>query len=399
MAGYRLLIVNHAVEIGGAERVLLRLLDHMDRGLFEPALACPHEGPLVREMSKRGIAVYLGFPAPRLLGVRRKSIGGNLRKVLAYPYDMVLTVLGLTRLIRREGFDLVFTNSAKGDIYGSLAGWLAGRPVVWRLHDMVTAEAFNRLNIWLFKTFASLFARKVLAVSEAVKEALAAQGVKKDKIKVVYNGIDLEGTAGTAAREEVRKRWGVAAQAPLAGMVGRLVDWKGPDYFIEAAALVAEEIPEARFMLVGAAIFGDEGFVDTLKGMVNELGLEEKVIFTGFREDVPDIIGCMDLLVHASILPDPLPTVLVEAMAQGKPVVAASGGGVGEIVEHGVTGMVVPARDARAMAEAVTDLLCHPDKAKAMGEAGLRRTADIFNIERTTAEMERELLEVLSREE
>jgi len=396
LARYRFLIVNHAVEMGGAERVLLRLLDRMDRELFEPALACPHEGPLVKEMRDRDIAVYLGYPASRLLEVRRKSVGREWSKVIAYPYDMTLTVLKLARLIRKGGFDLVFTNSAKGDIYGSLAGWLAGVPVVWRLHDIVTTEAFSRLNIWFFKTFASLFARKVLAVSGAVKDALAAQGVKEDKIKVVFNGIDLEGVARPAVKEEVRAEWRVAADAPLAGMVGRLVDWKGPDYFIEAAAVVSEEIPQARFMLVGAAIFGEKGFVDDLEDMTVRLGLEDKVIFTGFREDVSDIMTAMDLLVHASILPDPLPTVLVEAMSLGIPVVAAAGGGVEEIVEDGVTGIVVAPRDREAMARAMIEILSHPDQAIGMGEAGLRRAADLFDIEKTTRQMEAELLEVLS---
>ena len=124
---YRMLIVNHAVEMGGAEMVLLSFLDHMG-GACEPALACPHEGPLVKEMRDRGIAVYLGYPAARLLDVRRRSVGREWSRVIAYPYDMTLTVLKLARLIRKGGFDLVFTNSAKGDIYGSLAGWLRECP-------------------------------------------------------------------------------------------------------------------------------------------------------------------------------------------------------------------------------------------------------------------------------
>jgi glycosyltransferase involved in cell wall biosynthesis len=178
--------------------------------------------------------------------------------------------------------------------------------------------------------------------------------------------------------------------------VGRLVDWKGPDYFIKAAAEVAKEVPEASFMLVGAAIFGDESFVEGLKSMVSRLDLEERVIFTGFRGDVSEIMGSMDLLVHASILPDPLPTVLIEAMAQGKPVVAAAGGGVKEIVEDGATGIIVPPRDVEAMARAMIKMLSHPDQARGMGEAGLRRAASLFDIVKTTRQMETELLEILS---
>ena len=167
MAEYRLLIVNHAVEIGGAERVLLRFLDRMDRELFEPALACPHAGPLVDEAAARGLEVHLGYPAARLLEVKRRSLGKNRLAALAYPCDMARTVLGLARLVREGGYDLVLTNSAKADIYGSLAARMAGRPAVWRLHDIVDSDAFNRLNILLFRVFATLFAAKVLEIGRA----------------------------------------------------------------------------------------------------------------------------------------------------------------------------------------------------------------------------------------
>ena len=395
MAEYRVLIVNHAVDIGGAERVLLSFLDHLSRDLFEPALACPHDGPLVGEMRERNIPVFMGFPAPMLLGVKRKSVGSNWKAVLAYPWDMASTVFKLARLIKREGFDLVFTNSAKGDIYGSLAGWLAGRPVIWRLHDIVNTDAFSALNVWMFKTFANLFAREVLAISQAVKDALIAQGVSQSKVKVAYNGVELEDAKRGVPVQEVRARWDIDVDAPLAGMVGRLVDWKGPDYFVEAAALVADKIPEARFMLVGDAVFGEGGYVDALKARTTELGIEDRVVFTGFRDDVSDIMACLDLLVHASILPEPFGLVLIEAMAQGTPVVASSGGGVEEIVEDGVSGMVVPPRDARVMAEAMVKVLSSPDEARVMGAAGRERVEELFDIRMTTRVIEEEFLEVL----
>jgi len=396
LARYRLLVVNHAVEIGGAERVLIRLLERLDRDLFEPALACPHDGPLAREMAEKGISVHFGYPSPRLLEAKRKSLGSSRLTMVAYPYDLVRTVLGLTRLIRSGDYDLVFTNSAKADIYGSLAGWLAGRPVVWRLHDIVTAEAFSRVNMRLFKTCASLFASRVLAVSGAAREAFVSLGVSRDKVRVVYNGIDLEGADPKTDREKVRAEWDVPTHAPLVGMVGRLVDWKGPDIFLQAAAMMAEEMPEVYFMLVGDATFGEKDYVDVLKEMSVDMGMEKKVVFTGFREDVAEIMASLDLLVHASVLPDPLPTVLIEAMSLGLPVIAAAGGGVGEIVEDGVSGLVVPPGDVESMAGAALRMLCHPDEARRMGEAGRRRAAEMFDIEKRTREMEKEMLEVLA---
>jgi glycosyltransferase involved in cell wall biosynthesis len=391
----RILIVNHAVELGGAERALLGMLDCLDRDLFEPALACPHPGPLVEEADRRGIRTHLGYPSPRLLEVKRRSLGKDRLAAVAYPYDLARTVAGLAALIRREGYDLVFTNSAKADIYGSLAGRMARRPVVWRLHDIASADAFSRLNLILFRVSASLCADRVLAISEVVKDALIDLGVKGSKISMVHNGILVGKEVEPAMREKVRAAWGVPPDAPLAGMVGRLVDWKGPDCFIEAAARVASGLPDARFMLVGDAIFGERSYVDDLKAMVEARGLREKIIFTGFVDDVEEVIASMDLLVHASVLPEPFGLVLIEAMAQGLPVVATRGGGVGEIVDDGKTGILVPPRDAGAMAEAISTLLADPARAKSMGDAGKKAVAGRFDLRDKVREMEAEMTAVI----
>lgn len=396
MAPYRLLVVNHAVEIGGAERVLLRFLAQVDRGRCEPSLACPRRGPLVEEAEALGVRVHLGFPSRRLLQVKRRSLGENRWAVLAYPWDFARTVMGLSSLIRKEGYDLVLTNSAKADIYGSLAGWLARRPVVWRLHDIVDERAFSRLNLLLFRVFASLFAARVLAVSEASRRALVSLGVAAEKVVTVHNGVE-EARVPRARREEAREEWGIPADAPLAGMVGRLVDWKGPDVFLAAAAEVSRRMPQARFMLVGDAVFGERAYLEELKETARGLGLAGKAVFTGFREDVLELMSSFDVLVHASLLPDPLPTVLLEAMSLGLPVVAADGGGVREIVEEGVTGLVVPPGDAAAMARAVLWALSHAREAREMGEAGRRRARERFDLAAKCREMEEELAAVLER--
>ena len=390
MARYNLLVVNHAVEIGGAERVLLRLLDALDPGLFEPALACPTEGPLTDEALNRRLQVHLGHPSPRLLAIKRQSLGSNRFAVASYPFDMATSVWRLARLIRRERFDLVLTNSAKADIYGTLAARLARRPAVIRLHDIVDADAFSKLNMWLFKTSAKYFADRILTVSHATENAMAALGVPRSKLLTVYNGIDLEEEGQPVDACAVRREFGIGAEVPVAGLVGRLVDWKGPDYFIKAAAKSARELPESRFLL-------EKEYVDHLKELAESLGLHDRLVFTGFRSDVSLLVAARDVLVHASTLPDPLLTVLVEAMARSRPVVAADAGGVPEIVIDGVTGFTVPPRDTERMSEAITYLLSNPDEARQMGKAGLERAKEIFDIHKTTCSMEEALLSAMDK--
>jgi len=396
MATYRLLVVNHAVEIGGAERVLLRFLARMDRRVFEPSLACPQRGPLVEEAEALGVRIHLGYPTRRLLQVKRKSLGGKWWAIPAYPWDFARTVARLSLLMRKEGYDLVLTNSAKADIYGSLAGWLARKPVVWRMHDIVDRRAFSRLNLFLFRFFATFFAARVLAVSEASRRALIALGVAEEKVAALHNGVEVARIPG-ARREEIRREWGIPPGAPLAGMVGRLVGWKGPEVFLAAAAEVSRILPEARFLLVGDAVFGERGYLDDLRETALRMGLGDRAVFTGFREDALEIMSSLDLLVHASLLPDPLPTVLLEAMSLGLPVVAADGGGVREIVEEGMTGLVVPPGDVQALAKAVAWLLSRPREAREMGEAGRKRAQVRFDLAAKCGEMERELRAVLER--
>lgn len=158
---------------------------------------------------------------------------------------------------------------------------------------------------------------------------------------------------------------------------------------------MVKELPDARFLLVGDAIFGEKSFVDELKEMCRELGVAEKVVFTGFRDDVPGIMRSIDLLVHASTLPEPFGMVLIEAMAACRPVVATRAGGVQEIVDNGVTGILVPPRDEDAMARAIIEILSDGGLRQRMGEAGLRRVEERFSRDETTRGIEREMLAIL----
>lgn len=395
MRPYRLLVVSHVAEIGGAERGIIRKLGSLDRAMFEPSFACPFEGPLTRELAAIDVRIHTGYPSRALLNIRRSSLGERRLLMLRYPAAFLSSTTLLARLIRCEGYDVVLADSAKADIYATLAGRLARRPVAWHIHDIYKEPTFSRLNLWMLKTLASRFTARIISVSEAAKEAMVALGVPGEKIQTVYNGIDMELLKRTREPAEVRAELGIEPDAPVAGMVGRLVDWKGPDYFIRAAARVAQSVPEARFLLVGAATFGEESYLDGLKRLCVELGIEDRVIFTGFRGDVLDLMKAMDVVVHASVEPEPFGQVLLEAMAAGRPTVATTGGGVSEIIDDGMTGLLVPPADAGALAGAMTSILKDRRKAGEMGKAGRRKVVESFTVSGMSRGLERELLKAL----
>ncbi|HZK82002.1 MAG TPA: glycosyltransferase family 4 protein, partial [Humisphaera sp.] len=181
------------------------------------------------------------------------------------------------------------------------------------------------------------------------------------------------------------------------GLVGRISPWKGQHIFLRAAVLVRERYPRARFQIVGAALFSEHDFEREIHALADSLGVADAVEFTGFREDVGDLIAAMDVLVHASTIGEPFGQVVIEGMAAGKPIVATNGGGIPEIVQDGVTGLLVPMGDAAQMADAVCQLLADPVKSQEMGQLGRRRVMKYFTIQQTAARVERIYDRVLPR--
>ncbi|MEI6871225.1 MAG: glycosyltransferase [Verrucomicrobiota bacterium] len=202
--------------------------------------------------------------------------------------------------------------------------------------------------------------------------------------RVIYEGI--------VARAAAPKNTNIS---PRIGLVGRLARWKGQHIFLSAAAQVRRQFPSARFEIIGSAMFGEETYEQEIRAQTTALELDDCVEFTGFRRDVPQRIDQLDVLVHASTTGEPFGQVITEGMIAGKPVVATHGGGVPEIVVHGVTGLLVPMGDADEMAKAICWLLANPEQAHTMGEAGRERALNHFTVDKTAPLLEGVFEEVL----
>jgi len=167
------------------------------------------------------------------------------------------------------------------------------------------------------------------------------------------------------------------------GLIGRLSPWKGQHVFLAAAAEVLKEFPNSRYRLIGAALFGEEAYGQTLVAQAAKLGIAQSVDFCGFRADIPEQLAALDLLVHASVTGEPFGQVVIEGMAAGKPVVATNGGGIPEIVVDGETGILVPMGDSAALALAIRLLLADEPLRLEMGRRGRERVMRHFTIEQT----------------
>ncbi len=218
-----------------------------------------------------------------------------------------------------------------------------------------------------------------IAASEAIRRMLIADGVPADTVVTVHEGIDVDHVAA-APPVNVRETFWLPHQAPIVGTVGALVPHKGHRYLIEAAQLVVRQIPDARFIILG------EGDLRAhLERLVRDHALEKHVLLPGFRIDVLGCIKGFDLFVMSSVT-EGLGTSLLDAMACERSVVATTAGGIPEIVEDGVTGLAVPPRDPRALADAVVRLLADAPLRTRLAIAGAARVRERFTVERMVEE-------------
>ena len=377
-----ILFLDHAPALGGAERSLLLLLKHVDRTHWQPHLVCAG-GPLAEQAAAIGVPVHV-VPMSRLRG----SPGAGV--------SIVSTAASIARLARRIGAAVLIANTIRAAFYGALASRLARIPFVWYMRDFWLSEARPR-RLWadgLGKRLLCAAAVQVIANSRATAEHIPC----RSKVTVVYNGIEVERYDPAMDGTPFRWQFGIPPEVPLVGTVGRLRPWKGQDRFLRVLARVRESIPEVWGLVVGGTPFGvDDDYARRLQEMAMQLGLQERVVFTGHLEDVRPALAAMDVFVHPGD-PEPFGLVNIEAMAMGKPVVAFAHGALPEIVTEGETGLLASPGDEEELAEAVKRLLQNPDARKAMGAAARRRVEGSFHARQTAGRVTDALAEILEHQ-
>ena len=280
--------------------------------------------------------------------------------VVAIPMRGTFDVRALLRLrglMRTRGVDLVHTHSSVDSWVATLAAKSLGIPVVRGRH--VTIPILRR------RALIYRLVDHVITTGEAVAAHVRRVGVPSERISAISAGVDTTrfhpGVSGKAVREEL----GLSPEGEVVGLVANVRGSKGHAVFLEAAREVLRTRPDTRFLIVGDGV----GF-DDVRRRVDEMGLATRVIMTGFRRDVPEVMAALDVLVLPSTKSEATSQVIPQAFAVGTPVAAAATGGIPEIVRDGVTGRLVPPGDAAALARAVLSLLEEPDRAREMALAG-----------------------------
>jgi glycosyltransferase involved in cell wall biosynthesis len=367
----RVLYINQAGNRGGAETVLLDILKHLDRTRFEPLVVSLQDGPFVDELNEQAGAEALVIET------------GRFRN----PLHGWRVVSKLRSLIRTRGVDLVHSNGTGAHLYGGLAARLCGVPNVYHQHDLIDWSWSMQGLIHLAAV--SIPAAATVAVSEYSARAFKNNWHSDRATDIIYNAAspaelpDFDESPPSGCED-----W-VAANLPIVVWCGRLQRWKGAHIFLEAAALVKRQVPEARFLVVGGALFGlDSEYEHHLRGLAKTLELNDCLRFTGYATDVRPYLSVAEFVVHSSIKPEPFGLVILESMSLGTPVVAAAEGGPAEIVEHEATGLLVPPRDPHLLASAMVRLIGDDRLREAMGVAARKRAREVFSMPRMLQKIE-----------
>ncbi|MFQ5896740.1 MAG: glycosyltransferase [Candidatus Methylomirabilia bacterium] len=264
----------------------------------------------------------------------------------------------LTSAIRREGVALIHTHSSVDAWLGGLAGRLMGLPVVRSRHVSIPLRhGWNPVY--------SLLADRVVTSGEAIRQRVLEAGVNPAKVVAIPAGVDLEEFSPGTGGERIRTTFSL--QPPVVGSVAMFRGSKGHPELLEGLKAVRREFPDATLLLVGDGI--RRAWVED---RARALGLREAVRFTGFRQDVPDLLRAMDCFVLSSIRTEGVPQSLLQALATELPVVASAVGGIPEVIQHQVTGLLVSPGDAEALAQGILTVLRDPDSATRRAKAGRR---------------------------
>lgn len=273
-------------------------------------------------------------------------------------------------------YEIIYANTQKALVIGAFASFLSRRPLVYHLHDILSPEHFSKTNRTIAVTLANL-ATLVIANSVASKTAFIEAGGRADITEIVYNGFDSKLYQTPTDVKQLRHELKLEDKF-IIGHFSRLSPWKGQHILIDA---VFQSDPQVTAILVGDALFGEQDYVKQLHQQVAKLGLENRVKFLGFRNNIPQLMSACDLVVHTSTAPEPFGRVIVEAMLCGKPVVAAKAGGAMEIVEHGVNGFLTTPNQPQELAEVIDTCVREVEKTAILASNARASAIARFDIE------------------
>jgi glycosyltransferase involved in cell wall biosynthesis len=393
------LFCEHNVDgtVGGSYYSLLYLVKGLSRSRFRPIVVFYTDHSLMHAFKAAGVeTVIWPQPAAFTFGSRLRGwrwwLGLPLviaQKALNVATRFVMPAASRAWFLVKRDIAIVHLNNSV--LYNH--DWMLAA-LVTRRRCVTHERGINER----YSTSAKFFGKRidnVICISEAVRQQMRDRGADSGNLVTIHNGLDPDAMRATVDPGALRREYELPDDTVVIGMVGNIRAWKGQETLVRAIAEVIGDHPNVRCFLVGDTSPSDRAYETKLRRLIQSLKLEDHIVFTGFQRQVTNYLMMFDVMVHASVSPEPFGRVVLEAMACRKPFIGSRAGAIPELVEEGVTGLTFPPGDAPALAQAIRQVLADPDEARRMGERGYDRLVREFHIDRNTEATERLYEEML----
>jgi glycosyltransferase involved in cell wall biosynthesis len=366
-----ILYLHAGAELYGADIVLLQLIKGLDKTRFTPHVILPNDGPLVEELKNINVEVSV-FDYPIL---RRKYF--NPKGMLQYSLSFKKAASHIEKYCKDKDINIIHSNTS-AVLEGAYVAKKLKLKHLWHIHEIITRpKAIFKFLSYIIATSS----HEVIAVSEATKSHMIESGYfAKDQVKVIYNGVDNSKFKPENDSAYIRRELGFSEEDIVVGMIGRVNSWKGQGDFLQAVNKVLGNYAKAKAILVGGVFEGEEWRMKELKEKAAVSSYASRIIIEEFRKDSANVHSLFDIFVLPSTQPDPLPTVVLEAMATGKPVVAYRHGGVTEMVKEDYNGLFAEVCNPEKLGEKIEVLLNNEELRLEMGRNSLERQKEYFSL-------------------
>jgi len=378
--------------VGGSHTCLYSFLANLDRQMYHPIVIFYDDNVVAAKLRSLGIETHIFRKnKPLNLGLLSKNLGPSLKKMsaLLIPLQKALNLLfSFLRpallyaiYLKKQKIDIVHLNNSLNSNHDWMAAAkLTGTKII--SHERGINNKLSRTGKYLGNKLDLM-----ICMSKAIKHPLVRQGLKEKKIVVIYDGIDFSSIKIIKDLQNIRTLYSLGNGDPVIGVVGNIKEWKGQETVVRATGLLKRTWPSIKCLFVGGTVDGDP-YKEKLDQIIEELKINENIVFTGFQHNPVDFVNAMDVVVHSSIEPEPFGMVNLEAMFMKKPVVSTNIGGPTEIFNDGEDGILIEPGNPALLAQQLSVLLNDPVLRSRMGQKAREAVIRRFNISDTVRNIE-----------